>query len=306
MDGRKDLLTGVADGTVRLYLNVDTSEDPQFDGGTLLQVGSPGSKTSIDVGTRATPVMVDWNNDAKRDLVVGAWDGLLRIYINEGTDSSPDYRIMEYAQDNGADLVVPTFRASPHVMDLDGDGKKDLLLGNTEGQILLYSNSGTDQAPVFSGYVYVETDGYPIDLAGSARSRPFVCDWNADGLLDLLVGGGDGLVHLYKGIDVTAVVRDELAESTPVVELLDAYPNPFNPSVTIPFVLSTSQRVTITVYSVSGRRVASLEDGVFSAGTHRTVWKGLDDEAQQVPSGVYFIRLNASGISSARRVVLLR
>ena len=74
-DARKDLLVGQAVGTVKVFLNVGTDTDPNFDGGTFLQVGQPGAKTIIDVGYRATPSVVDWNNDEKKDLVVGALDG---------------------------------------------------------------------------------------------------------------------------------------------------------------------------------------------------------------------------------------
>jgi hypothetical protein len=55
---------------------------------------------------------------------------------------------------------------------------------------------------VFSGYTLVQSNGQPIDLAGSMRSRPEVCHWTGveDGYWDLLVGYGDGKVRLYRGI----------------------------------------------------------------------------------------------------------
>jgi hypothetical protein len=91
-------------------------------------------------------------------------------------------------------------------MQLDGDGNKDLLTGDTEGQVLFYSNTGTDDAPVFSGYAPVVSDGVPIDLDGGPRSRPFVCDWNGDSFPDILVGAGDGYVRLYQGAPAPLVI----------------------------------------------------------------------------------------------------
>jgi hypothetical protein len=201
-DNRKDLLVGSSYGTIRLFRNVNTDDEPKFDGGTNLQVGPPGAKSDIYVGSRATPGTVDWNNDGKKDLVVGAMDGKIRVFINEGTDTSPGFRTQAFAQNNGADLVVPLGRSSPVVADLDADGRKDLLAGDTEGQLLLYRNTGTDAAPSFSGYVLVSAAGVAINLAGSARSRPFVCDWNDDGTLDVLIGASDGKAHLYPGIPI--------------------------------------------------------------------------------------------------------
>lgn len=197
-DGRKDLLVGRADGTVRIYLNTATDDAPAFDGGTFLEVGAAGRKNNIGVGARATPSVVDWNNDGRKDLVVGAYSGMISVFLNEGTDSAPDFLATTYAQDLGADLVVPSARSSPAVIDFDGDGKKDLVCGNTNGQVLFYANTGLDAAPTFSGYVAVTSQGIPIDLAGTPRSRVFVVDWTGDRSLDLLVGAADGKVHLFQ------------------------------------------------------------------------------------------------------------
>jgi len=200
-DERKDLLVGQSsDGTVKIFLNTGTDENPTFDGGTLLQVGQPGSKTNLKVGYRATPCVVDWNSDDRKDLAIGALDGKIHIFINEGTDTEPDFRVQTYAQQNGSNLSVPYQRSSPDVLDLDGDGKKDLITGNTNGQLLFYSNTGTDQDPNFSGYSAVEADGVPIDLPDTPRSRPYVCYLTDDAYFDVLIGAADGKVHLYQGI----------------------------------------------------------------------------------------------------------
>ena len=206
-DDRKDLLIGQADGRVELFLNVNTDADPSFDGGTYLQVGEPGFKTDLDVGYRATSSTADWDNDGRKDLIVGAYDGKIHVFLNEGSDGAPDFRAESFAQDDGADLLVPSNRSSPVVFDLDGDGAKDLVVGNTEGQMLFYRNVGTDAAPAFSGYSPIEADGAPIDLAGTPRSRPSVCYWTDDGYPDLLIGAGDGLVHLCRGIPMVGDVN---------------------------------------------------------------------------------------------------
>jgi hypothetical protein len=213
---------------------------------------------------------------------------------------------VQYAQDGGSDLVVPTLRSSPHVDYLDDDYNKDVLTGDTEGQILLYSNTGTDEAPVFSGYAFVDADGVPINLAGLARSRPYVCDWDNDGLSDLLVGADDGKIHLFRGIHPTGFISEERPPPPAVARLLDLYPNPFNPSVTVPFVLSEPQHVTITVYNATGRRVALVADRFYTMGEHNVTWRGVDDQAREVSSGVYFIRLTSGGTASTRRGILLR
>jgi len=306
-DNRKDLLIGLADGTVEIFLNTGSDDDPQFDGGTPLLVGDEGSKVEIDIGSRATPIAVDWNNDGRKDLVVGSSDARIHIFINDGSDGAPDFRVEQFAQEDGADLEVPSVRSSPAVMDLDDDGMKDLLTGNTDGQLLFYSNVASDTAPAFSGYLFVESDGDSIDLDGLARSRPFVCDWTGDGLLDVLIGSGDGLVRLYQGVEGAGIEPDE---RPPLLQrsgrLLPAYPNPFNPSLTIPFELSLAGTIVLSVYDLHGRRVSTLSNRPYKTGRHEIVWQGKDYRGLSAPSGVYVIRLEAGGIREARKVLLVR
>lgn len=222
-DARKDLLVGLADGRIKIFLNIATDEAPSFDGGTFLQVGAPGSKTSIDVGSRATATAVDWNSDGNKDLVVGGLDGKIHIFINEGDNDDPNFISQQFAQEDGADLLVPTARSSPVVGDFNDNGKKDLLSGNTEGQLLFYRNVGTNAAPSFSDYEYVESDGVAINLVGTPRSRPFACDWTGDDPPDVLIGAGDGKVRLYQGKCKADINGDGNTSISDLAELLAAY-----------------------------------------------------------------------------------
>jgi len=303
LDGRKDLLVGEAEGNIRLYLNVNTDSDPSFDGGAFLEAGPAGAKTVIDVGQRTTPVVVDWDDDGRRDIIVGNKDGLVVLYRNTGTDSAWDLEAGVAILDGGEDLVVPSLRASPHVEDLDGDGRKDLLLGNTAGQIVIYFNTGTDSAPMFDGYYSVDAEGVPIDLAGDQRSRPFLCDWNEDGAMDLLVGYGDGLVRLYKGIpDLTGC-----GCGAPVaVRMVPAWPNPFNPVTTTGFELDLAGPASMRIYDASGRLIRTLASGIYETGLHEMVWNGTGDDGRRVSSGVYFCRFESASFKQTQKLVLLR
>ena len=190
---------------MKLYRNIGTSTSPIFDAGTLLEVGPPGSGSPINVGSRACPSVIDWNSDGRKDLIVGAMDGRVHLFLNEGTDAEPTFTAETFVQEGGSDLFVRSARSSPVVIDYDNDGRKDLITGNTDGQLLFYRNIGTDAAPVFDGYVMLQSEGVVIDLVAT-RSRPFVCDWNGDGQLDVLIGCSDGSVYLFPGVPEPATM----------------------------------------------------------------------------------------------------
>ena len=90
---------------------------PIFDSGTDLTVGPAGSKVTLDVGDRATPSLVDRNNDGKRDLIVGAIDGQIHLYINQGTDTAPDCLEGQIVQAGGVAIDVG-YRSSPVAVDM--------------------------------------------------------------------------------------------------------------------------------------------------------------------------------------------
>jgi len=223
-DDRKDLLVGQADGTVMIFLNTGTDGDPAFEAGQFILVGAAG--VYLDVGIRATPTLVDWNNDYMKDLVIGEVNGRILIYLNCGCDGGipPSFCHADpsgiFVQEDDRDLLVPPGRSSPVIMDLDGDGKKDILTGNKEGQLLFYSNVGTDETPVFSGFSLVDANGVPIDQPGELRSRLFVCDWTGDGYLDVLVGFGDGRLHLYQSVGQPGDINKDYRVDFTDLELL--------------------------------------------------------------------------------------
>jgi hypothetical protein len=73
-------------------------------------------------------------------------------------------------------------------------------------------------------------------------------------------------------------------------QLLQNFPNPFNPATTVRFELDRATSATITIYNLLGEEVATLASGPYSPGVHEIVW-----HAERQPSGVYYCRLAAGG-----------
>jgi len=69
-------------------------------------------------------------------------------------------------QADGKDIDVKIGHLVPTVVDFNGDGNKDLIVGQfSRGQIRLYLNGGTDKAPVFKDVIFLEAGAKPISLA---------------------------------------------------------------------------------------------------------------------------------------------
>ncbi len=131
-------------------------------------------------------------------------------------------------------------------------------------------------------------------------------------------------VRIYDGATGVAVVPGPLSTGLPPFDIcicapvpsaaelpLSAhlgrnYPNPFNPSTTIPFSLDAPARVEISIYDAAGRRIKSILNGEMAAGFHREIWTGIDESSRPVSSGVYFAVMRAGGSSSSIKLLLLR
>jgi len=83
-------------------------------------------------------------------------------------------------------------------------------------------------------------------------------------------------------------------------------PNPFAVGTEISYSLPSQGRVTLRVYSVSGRLVRTLVNTSMPAGVHRVPWDGRDSAGREAHSGIYFFKLTAGGVERTERVMRLR
>jgi hypothetical protein len=81
-------------------------------------------------------------------------------------------------------------------------------------------------------------------------------------------------------------------------QLLQNYPNPFNPGTTIQYILLSYSHASVKIYNLLGQQVAALVDEVEQPGTYRVNWR------PDLPSGIYFCRLQAGGSVQTRKLVL--
>ena len=137
-------------------------------------------------------------------------------------------------------------------------------------------NAPTNPDPILFTFYYrvtaVKSNGYE-----SIMSNEVEVD------LDYLFknGSGDEIVYKYK--------------------LETNYPNPFNPSTTIIYEIAKVTEVSLKVFDILGREVAELVNEKKNAGNYR-----VDFNASNLPSGVYFYRINTQEFSDSKKMILLK
>ncbi len=123
--------------------------------------------------------------------------------------------------------------------------------------------------------------------------------WPAQGTIlnDMGNSGGPGARDWVVGIK-----KNPSSRSVPsIFNLQQNYPNPFNPSTVLSYQLSVVSNVTLSVYDVSGRKVAELVDGWRDAGQYEVTF-----DASHLPSGIYFARLTAGDFTSTGKMILMK
>jgi hypothetical protein len=156
------------------------------------------------------------------------------------------------------------------------------------------------------------------DSAGNSFASSVVHDGNGcqggenavlvqpGGWFDACVLGvtGDWVMYVvYKPCTVTGIAGTFVSASSPAF-ITRTTPNPFTATTDVEFVLDRAGRARVDVYDVGGRVVARLADADYTEGVQSVAWDGRDTGGRQVPSGVYFVKLSANGVESARKVLL--
>jgi len=100
----------------------------------------------------------------------------------------------------------------------------------------------------------------------------------------------------------------DAGDNSPSVQLprLDVRPNPGSSHASIHFTLSANGPVRASVHDIAGRRVRSICDTNFSAGSHEVFWDGKDDLGRAAPAGVYLVRIAGPEGSMTTRFVMIR
>lgn len=151
--------------------------------------------------------------------------------------------------------------------------------------------------------------GY-VDASFVVSSGPYKIAADQTLKVAFAVAAGDNLADLrntikQSRIQYRTVVSVEKQDVSVPVEfaLLQNYPNPFNPETTISYQLPKTEQVTLKIYDVLGREVATLVNERQQAGKYNSKFS---IQNSQLPSGIYFYRLSAGSFIQTKKMVLVK
>lgn len=203
-DGFVDIVTGTFDGSPHVSFGSDTGfGEPTHildrDGNRMLLTQfwdyDAEEWKGLDGPQCISAVAFDWDNDDDFDLLLGDYkEGLLYLRMNEGTNDAP-----KFATENtqimidGEPFAVSGGMSAPRLVDWDLDGLVDIVTGSMhDGGVYLYRNTGKLGEPEFAAAkpliepAVIEDGGAKFPTSGLYVEA---MDYDADGDLDLLVGG---------------------------------------------------------------------------------------------------------------------
>jgi hypothetical protein len=250
--------------------------------GSTLSFGTTSGKIyrSTDLGTT-------WASDSISESIVNS------IHYNSSTSGLAGFYNGAFDRTTNGGVSWDTAHAagSSSVNCVSGLGNE---YWATIGLGIVYSNdtgkSWKYSTPGYHGFIQLQALSF--SPAGSA-----INGW--------AVGGVGIILHYRRG---TTGVRPVLSTTPAAFALNQNYPNPFNPSTTIYYQLPEESRVHLSLYNVLGQEVRTLENKTEQPGE-----KSIQVDANGLPSGVYFYRLDATSVSEpskhfsqARKMLLVK
>ena len=242
----------------------------------------------------------DMDGNGKPEIWIGGdfgstlYGGITRLFAFEA--SSPG----NYEQVYQIDIrgLFSMIYGKLRYTDLDGDGRKDLFLTN---------------ANLAFGFKYDGNGNYYMDFIKRMPELDSIYVYQSLDRVDIADIDGNGIVEiipeylLNKGwqesweLRSVFLKRDNLTgikEKNTIhpaeFDLMQNYPNPFNPSTRIKFILSSESKVNIRIYNILGQEIKELLNETRICGEYEIGWNGTDSFGTKVPSGVYFITMEAN------------
>ena len=290
-DGDYEIAAGCDSGDLYV-LNHDGSLFAQYDTGDDIRGG-------ISVA--------DLNGDGQLDLIFGGYDDHIHVWDPVANEVLPGWPV-----DLGYNSLT-----EPIVVDLDGDGQLEVVTARKNGKIYGFEADGSLMS------------NFPIPTTGDIETTPVIHDFDNDGDLELIFGTTTGLEVIdYKldapstsvswsmyrasmhrtGVYDVSVMEIESDYPTLPGEFLVGknFPNPFNPTTRILIDIPEPGQLVVSVYDITGRLINEMMNTNVIAGQVHAEWKGRDFNGELMPTGIYFLSVEAGSQYHVQKIALVK
>lgn len=200
-----------------------------------------------------------------------------------------------------AEEIAAGYQLYSLATDLNGDGF-------TEFYVLAYHGTGQRQSfKIFD--IITNTILFEKNDVSFSYSYPTLLDADSDEILDCIVTKFDfpyNNQYYYEVYSTGISSKNNEGIFKPDFKLKQNFPNPFNPTTTINFSLENESSITLEIFNTTGEKVKTLFQGIEKAGLHSIVWNGSDNFGNQLPTGVYFYRLNTKDFAETKKLIILK
>mgnify|MGYP001176396064 FL=1 len=231
-DGDQDMILGDSDGKIHLLNNIYFNNASNFFIDAI-------EYFDIDVGSFASPFLIDLDRDGDLDLIIGSRQGQIFHYNNEGSASEANFVLAneQFGNINLTDPIYGTAFTAPTM--IDGENGYELFVGTEKGPMYHYTNIDNNLEGSFE-----EISDTIILYSKGIRSAPAVYDLNNDGWNDMLLGIYTGGVHLLWGGNTDISIPETASNQIKI------YPNPSKGIIQLDHAESLSN---IEVYNIEGK-----------------------------------------------------
>jgi hypothetical protein len=315
--------------------NTGTATAPKFE----LTAGNLGN---ISFSSQSFPRFIDIDKDGDLDIVSGAFDGKIYVYLKNGAS---------YSQNTSMFGTVDIgYSSVPAPVDIDNDGDIDMLVGaETNADVKFYENTGNNvyvlnmnfmngvnfgsyNKPSFAdidndgdqdlligslwgSIKYYENTGTPelpawvqnTQIIGTLErdqsSTPFAADIDGDTKPDLVIGDADGNFIAYKNLFAPVGVEDEIISAPGDFRIESVYPNPFNPMTKVTVNITTPGEMMLQVITSTGEVLSENRTDITAPGKYEF---SIDMSTTKASSGFYILRSVMNGRSSLYKILYIR
>ena len=236
----------------------------------------------ISISPPSINFVIYWDGDVTREL-------LDRNYIDD-MENGRIFTADGYSSNNGT-------KATPNLSaDIFGDWREEVIFrSNDNSSLRIFTTTDTSH---IRRYTLMHDAVYRLSVAWqnvAYNQPPHVGYYMPEG------SPQPNIIYPDEYVNVTIEADHEQTNEVDMFHLEQNYPNPFNPTTTINYSLPKAGNTTLSIYNLSGQKVAQLVSESLPQGHYSIQW-----DASGLASGVYFYRLESGSYSQTRRLVLIK